>query len=49
VRGGDLLGKEGMRSLLQELDRAIASHSCPHGRPVWVKLSGAELGRMFGR
>jgi DNA mismatch repair protein MutL len=49
VRGGDTLGKEEMRSLLQDMDRAIASHGCPHGRPVWVKLSGAELGRMFGR
>lgn len=49
VRGGDSLGKEGMRALLQELDRAVASHGCPHGRPVWVKFSGAELGRMFGR
>lgn len=49
VRGGDSLGKEGMLALLQELDRAVASHSCPHGRPVWVKFSRAELGRMFGR
>jgi DNA mismatch repair protein MutL len=49
VRGGDILEREGMRALLHELDRAVASHSCPHGRPVWVKLSGAELGRMFGR
>ncbi len=49
VRSGDLLDKEGMHALLVELDSAVASHSCPHGRPVWVKLSGAELGRMFGR
>lgn len=49
VRGGDILEREGMRALLHELERAVASHSCPHGRPVWVKLSGAELGRMFGR
>ncbi|HEY7527999.1 MAG TPA: DNA mismatch repair endonuclease MutL, partial [Candidatus Deferrimicrobiaceae bacterium] len=49
VRGGDPLEREGMRALLHELDRAVAFHSCPHGRPVWVKLSGAELGRMFGR
>ena len=49
VRSGDLLEREGMRVLLQELDRAVASHSCPHGRPVWVKLSSIELGRMFGR
>jgi DNA mismatch repair protein MutL len=49
ARGGDPLEKEEMRALLRELDRAVASHSCPHGRPVWVKISGAELGRMFGR
>lgn len=49
VRGGDPLDREGMRSLLRELDRAVAAHSCPHGRPVWVKISGAELARMFGR
>lgn len=49
LRGGKLLEKEGMRPLLLELDRAVAAHSCPHGRPVWVRISGAEMGRMFGR
>jgi DNA mismatch repair protein MutL len=49
VRGGDSLEREGMRALLHDLDRAVASHSCPHGRPVWVKLSASELARMFGR
>ncbi len=49
LRGGKSLEKEGMRALLADLDRAIASHSCPHGRPVWVKISSAEMGRMFGR
>ncbi len=49
VRAGRSLEKEGMRALLADLDRAIAAHSCPHGRPVWVKISSAEMGRMFGR
>ena len=49
IRAGKQLEKEGMRALLNDLDRAIASHSCPHGRPVWVKISAAEMGRMFGR
>jgi DNA mismatch repair protein MutL len=49
VRSGDIIEKEGMRALLHELDRAVASHSCPHGRPVWIRISGTELGRMFGR
>lgn len=49
LRGGMPLEKEGMRSLLADLDRAVASHSCPHGRPVWVRISAAEMKRMFGR
>ncbi|HEU5361180.1 MAG TPA: DNA mismatch repair endonuclease MutL [Candidatus Deferrimicrobiaceae bacterium] len=49
LRAGMPLEREGMRSLLSDLDRAIASHSCPHGRPVWVKISAAEMKRMFGR
>ncbi len=49
LRGGAFLEKEGMRTLLSELDRAVASHSCPHGRPVWVRVSASEMARMFGR
>lgn len=49
VRAGKPLEREGMRALLNDLDRAVAAHSCPHGRPVWVKISGTEMDRMFGR
>jgi DNA mismatch repair protein MutL len=49
LRSGMPLEKEGMRALLADLDRAVASHSCPHGRPVWVRISAAEMKRMFGR
>lgn len=49
LRAGMLLEKEGMRALLSDLDRAVASHSCPHGRPVWVRMSSAEMKRLFGR
>ncbi|GAB4365935.1 MAG: DNA mismatch repair endonuclease MutL [Deltaproteobacteria bacterium] len=49
LRGGTPVEREGIRSLLQELDRAVSSHSCPHGRPVWVTISSAEMGRMFRR
>ena len=49
LRAGAVLEKDGMRALLSDLDRAVASHSCPHGRPVWVRISAAELKRMFGR
>ncbi len=49
VRGGDSLDLASMRRLLADLDRAVASHSCPHGRPVWIRISRAELERMFLR
>jgi DNA mismatch repair protein MutL len=49
LRGGASVEREEMRSLLHELDRAVTSHSCPHGRPVWVTISSAEMGRMFHR
>lgn len=49
LRGGTPVEREGIRSLLQELERAVTSHSCPHGRPVWVTISTEEMGRMFQR
>lgn len=49
TRAGDALPLDGLRLFLRELDRAIGAHSCPHGRPVWVKISGTEVDRMFGR
>jgi DNA mismatch repair protein MutL len=49
VRGGDALDLPAMRRILSDLDRAVAAHSCPHGRPVWVRISRAGLERMFLR
>ncbi|MEW6719539.1 MAG: DNA mismatch repair endonuclease MutL [Thermodesulfobacteriota bacterium] len=49
VRGGDLLTAEQIRRLLAELDEAVAAHSCPHGRPVWIRLSRARLDALFHR
>jgi len=49
VRGGDRVSMERARLLLAELDRAVAAHSCPHGRPVWVRIPRARLEAMFHR
>jgi DNA mismatch repair protein MutL len=49
VRGGDPVAPERARLLLAELDEAVAAHSCPHGRPVWFRLSRARLDAMFHR
>lgn len=49
MRGGDQVGPDRARRLLSELDDAVAAHSCPHGRPVWVRIDRARLDAMFRR
>jgi len=49
VRGGERVTTERARLLLAELDAAIAAHSCPHGRPVWIRISRARLEALFHR
>jgi DNA mismatch repair protein MutL len=49
VRGGERVSTERARLLLAELDAAVAAHSCPHGRPVWIRISRARLDALFHR
>lgn len=49
VRGGDRVTPDRARLLLAELDEAVAAHSCPHGRPVWFRLTRSQLDAMFRR
>lgn len=49
VRGGDRVTTDRARLLLAELDAAVAAHSCPHGRPVWIRISRARLEALFHR
>jgi len=49
VRGGQRVTPERARLLLAELDAAVAAHSCPHGRPVWIRISRARLDALFHR
>ncbi|MFA6146963.1 MAG: DNA mismatch repair endonuclease MutL [bacterium] len=49
VRGGDRVSTERARLLLAELDAAVAAHSCPHGRPVWIRISRVRLEALFHR
>ena len=49
VRGGERVSTERARLLLAELDTAMAAHSCPHGRPVWIRISRARLEALFHR
>jgi len=49
VRAGRSLSLEEMQALLKSLDEADYPLTCPHGRPISVRISYEELERMFGR
>jgi DNA mismatch repair protein MutL len=49
VRFGDPMDLAEQRRLLEELERAEDSITCPHGRPTRLELSSLELRRHFRR
>ncbi len=49
IKAGQRLGSDEMVALLQQLDGLDHCSTCPHGRPLWWKLTVSEVERMFGR
>ncbi|GHV01447.1 DNA mismatch repair protein MutL [Clostridia bacterium] len=49
VKGGDKLGNDEIRRLLQMIGEQDAELRCPHGRPIVVKLSKCEIEKWFKR
>ncbi len=49
VRAGDVLAPHEAEALLRSMDGVDFRANCPHGRPVLLRLSIAELARRFGR
>ena len=49
IKSGDLLNREEMNALIDELFTTEYPFVCPHGRPVVVNLTLGELHRLFGR
>ncbi len=49
IKAGDPLSEKEMLSLIDNLFATEVPYVCPHGRPVFIKLSTDELDRRFGR
>jgi DNA mismatch repair protein MutL len=49
IKAGQRLQREEIVHLLETMDRVVHSATCPHGRPLWIKISHAEIARLFKR
>lgn len=49
IKAGQELNVRQMQILLRELSKTPHPHTCPHGRPTIIKLSAADLAKIFKR
>ncbi|HEX2943723.1 MAG TPA: DNA mismatch repair endonuclease MutL, partial [Rhodopila sp.] len=49
IRAGRKLGTAEMSALLRQMEETPRAATCSHGRPTVLKLSKADIERMFGR
>ena len=49
IKAGDYLDEKEMRALLDTLAETNNPFTCPHGRPIIIRLENQELLRRFGR
>jgi DNA mismatch repair protein MutL len=49
IRAGRKLGQAEMSALLRQMEDTPRAATCSHGRPTVLKLSKADIEKMFGR
>ena len=49
IRAGRRLDAAEMSALLREMEATPRAATCSHGRPTFLKLTRAELEKLFGR
>ena len=49
IRAGRRLAPAEMDTLLRRMESTPRAATCSHGRPTFLKLSRAEIERLFGR
>ena len=49
IKANQRLLAEEVRHLLQTLDQTQITATCPHGRPLWLKLTYEQIARLFHR
>ncbi|HHY15138.1 MAG TPA: hypothetical protein GX521_03580, partial [Firmicutes bacterium] len=49
IKAGEYLDKQMIAALMQDLAATSQPFTCPHGRPIIVRLENKELLRRFGR
>jgi DNA mismatch repair protein MutL len=49
IRGNQRLSDKEIKGLLEQLDGCDQPSNCPHGRPVWIRMTLKDLEKMFKR
>ena len=49
IKSGEVLTKEIMNTIVQQLSLSFEPYTCPHGRPTLIKITERELAIMFRR